>query len=79
MALPLIPLLVGTGAGAGVTYLTMSKTAREMINKSATQVTDTVKKGVKATQTKLSSKKDTPPTAAETVSETATPTTEPKS
>jgi hypothetical protein len=53
----------------------MSKTAREKINQSAAQVTDIVKRGVKATQAKLSGKTDTP-TATETPT---TPTVEPKS
>jgi hypothetical protein len=65
--------MVGAGAGAGVTYLAMSKTAKEKINQSASQVTDTVKKGVKAARAKLSGKKDTPPTATETASEPTTP------
>ncbi|TGO03260.1 hypothetical protein PN36_09945 [Candidatus Thiomargarita nelsonii] len=74
MAFPLIPLLVGAGAGAGVTYLAIKKTAREKISQSATQVTDIVKKGLKATQAKLSGEKDT-----ETVLEPTTPIVEQKS
>ncbi|TGN99844.1 hypothetical protein PN36_33020 [Candidatus Thiomargarita nelsonii] len=67
MPFPLIPLLVGAAVGSGVTFLATNKTARQKINQSASQLTDTVKSGVKATKAKLSGEKDTPPT--ETVSE----------
>jgi len=58
MALPFLPFLLGTVAGAAVTYIATNKSARQKMGQGAVQVADTVKSGVKATKTKLSGKTD---------------------
>jgi hypothetical protein len=66
MALPLMPLLVGAAAGAGVAYIVMNRTTvQKKMSDSAGKVADTVKNVAKTTKEKLSGK-DTPPADAKT-------------
>ncbi len=66
MPFPLMPLLAGAAAGAGVTYIVMNrKTVQQKMSESAEKVADTVKNVAKTTKEKLSGK-NTPPADAKT-------------